>query len=122
MLLLISDDHKLRTLTIADKEIQRLVELNSDHVLETSFSSITWKIQLSAKLKFYRDYLELLLGFNWKSYSVGTKIDTTTNKLLESLDPVTAINEWVDEEVNQNLPSANLGKIFTVSGKFTRKI
>lgn len=115
LLLLISDDHKLRTLTIADREIQRLVELNSDHVLETSFSSITWKIQLSAKLKFYRDYLELLLGFNWKSYSVGTKIDTTTNKLLESLDPVTAINKWVDEEVNQNLPSANLGKIFTVS-------
>ncbi|RCK58006.1 Dynein heavy chain, cytoplasmic [Candida viswanathii] len=122
LLLLISDEHKLKILSLADREILELVDMNSSYAKKSAFDTIKWKIQASNKLIFYREFLRSLLGDNWKNYSMGTKIDTTTNKLISSLEPSTAIQIWIDNEVKQNLPTYNMDAVVKInessSGQF----
>ncbi|EMG45477.1 ro-1 Dynein heavy chain [Candida maltosa Xu316] len=116
LLLSMSDEHKLRILSLADREISELTEINAERTDEDlSYDEIEWKIQFNCKLKFYREYLELFLGYNWKSYSLGAKIEATTNKLISSMDPNIFIQNWVDAVQAQSpADTSTLGTVVKV--------
>ena len=56
LLLLISDEHKLKILSLADKEIMQLVEMNSSSGNKSTYEDIKWKIHATNKLMFYREF------------------------------------------------------------------
>lgn len=115
LLLLISDEHKLKILSLADKEIMQLVEMNSSSGNKSTYEDIKWKIHATNKLMFYREFLRSFLGDNWKNYSMGAKVDTTTSRLITSLDTDAAVQSWIDTEVNHKMPTYNMGTIIKIN-------
>ncbi|RLV89834.1 Dynein heavy chain cytoplasmic [Spathaspora sp. JA1] len=109
----INDEIKLRILSIADSEIQKLIDFNSSRKEEDVVEEILWNSSLVSKLQFYRTNLKKLLGVNWNSYSTGVKIDTTSNKIIGNLNPQIVYNKWM-EEINQHTTVENLGRVIDI--------
>ncbi|EGW31386.1 cytoplasmic dynein heavy chain [Spathaspora passalidarum NRRL Y-27907] len=118
LLVSINDEYKLKILSIADVEIQKLIDFNSDRKSSDDIvGQIMWNSSLVSKLSFYRNNLKTLLGINWNNYSTGTKIDATTNKIIVSLNPQLVYNRWIVAIGQKHAMVENLGKIIDIVEK-----
>lgn len=109
LLSLISDELKLKILSIVNKEFEKLVELNlkkqnqivsffnSKEFNDPIISKIIWNLSLTNKLNNYLIYLKLLLGSNWNKYSLGNKLDLEISSLIDNLNPDKIFNKWLDD-------------------------
>ncbi|KAG7660522.1 DYN1 [[Candida] subhashii] len=140
LLVSIYDEFKLKILTVAEMEIQKLIELNSNsrnemmdslitgipsqqpHTTKNIVSEIIWNASLISKLSFYRENLENLLGSNWKSYSLGVKIDAIINKIINSLNPEPIFNKWIEEISQSGVSFESLGPILRVIERSNNKL
>jgi AAA domain (dynein-related subfamily)./Dynein heavy chain, N-terminal region 2./Dynein heavy chain, N-terminal region 1./Dynein heavy chain. len=124
LLLFINDEYKLKMLSIANVELEQLLELNLNssqylidsleehnqllnfklNPLATSspsiVSQISWNISIVSKLKFYLDNLQKLLGTNWNKYSLGSKIEAEITSVMKDIDPDVTFEAWIENIPN----------------------
>lgn len=121
LLLLISDEQKLKCLAIVDLEIQNIVSLNRKKTapvnsieqfyrihswgLQTQLKSdnipyvlskILWMRSLRNLLEYYKSNLDNFFGSHWDQYSIGNKIQTEVTNLLMVSDPNKVFEDWVE--------------------------
>ncbi|KAK6461715.1 hypothetical protein DFJ63DRAFT_288581 [Scheffersomyces coipomensis] len=112
---LINDEIKLKVLSIINNEIDNLMALNLNANYTKSFnhsqsdlirgseantsivSEINWNFSLINKLNFYLIKLNDLLGSNWNNYSIGVKINSNINSLLQKLNPQLLFDNWINQ-------------------------
>ena len=46
---------------------------------------------------------------------MGAKVDTTTSRLITSLDTDAAVQSWIDTEVNHKMPTYSMGTIIKIN-------
>ncbi|CAH2350425.1 dynein heavy chain, cytoplasmic [[Candida] railenensis] len=101
----ISEDHKLRCMSIVEGDVQLMLTNFRKYSSEmfTSLSAYTqhpvvnkviWSTGIHKSASFYSEKLAQLFGENWDQYSIGNKISNEINSLLKSSNALDIVNEW----------------------------
>lgn len=98
---LINDDQKMRILECASSEIRLLLSSTASITIpeKTDGSNIYKEIELElmtlAKVLFYVDFLETVLGTSWAKFSLGTQISELLKTLSSDKKLQTLAAKWV---------------------------
>ncbi|KAI5960962.1 DYN1 [Candida pseudojiufengensis] len=91
---ILNDTYRLKILDFAFAEIQTLKDLTTNISVD-EYSKILLYVELTSRLKFYTNHLQIMLGKEWNNYSIGQKIDTLIKNLFKKIDPNVAFENWV---------------------------
>lgn len=121
---LINDDYKLRILTAADNEVNKIIQFNLSQSSEITnaivdlqaegpiVSRYLWNVNLLKKLEYFKEEMPKMLGQNWNNYSIGKMLDGKINKVLETSVPSAIFEEWLiefkDIDLSLSLPVAKI--------------
>ncbi|CCE82560.1 Piso0_002290 [Millerozyma farinosa CBS 7064] len=121
---LINDDYKLRILTAADNEVNKLIQFNLSQSSEIAnaiadlqsegpiVSRYLWNVNLLKKLEYFKEEMPKMLGQNWNNYSIGKRLDGKINKVLETSVPSIIFEKWLvefkDIDLTLSLPVAKI--------------
>lgn len=116
---LAGDTYKLKILSVADKELQNLIQTHVNdksqlnayldlllNIRNVEFgglvdpsitTTVTWNLRLIEKVTFYLQHLHKIIGLDWSKYSIGKKIQSETSSLIQSLNVETVISEWAED-------------------------
>ncbi|OBA23629.1 hypothetical protein METBIDRAFT_30066 [Metschnikowia bicuspidata var. bicuspidata NRRL YB-4993] len=107
ILLFIEDRHKLQILDLASSDIEELLklsflmknEISKDTRILSNYNLICWELSFIAKADFYLFNLQKLLGQEWTSYSIGSKIESKIASYRQKVDIDQLFSEWVDSAI-----------------------
>ncbi|KAI3404296.2 DYN1 [Candida oxycetoniae] len=115
----INDTQKMAILERAMSELQIIKEEANHSRVEkynNGMSAIFLCLSLSSKVEFYRKGLEMVLGTEWKNYSIGLKIDAMSKNMLSTLNPNVAFHRWVAEELaTTSYKIQNMGTVIDIT-------
>lgn len=108
---LVDDSYKLKFMDHAHQETQDLVALYQDlsRGARGGFGGLQAQLAVQAKLKFYSDLLDAVLGPTWRKYAAGLKIQEFLKRLPAPADTQALFCEWMHdaESVSGHLQSTS---------------